>query len=85
MINAWRELGVYETSGEGKRDTVTIFQADYDDAVLRPGGRSVELETTEWKAVEEVGRTLATARIVRFAIRLLAGPNGVPGESEGKE
>lgn len=69
-----RELGVYKTGGEGKVDTVRIFEAKIDDlsGMARASG---ELSEVAWVPMDAVFDRKDIARIVRTGVRQLRGEN----------
>lgn len=68
------ELGTYKTGGEGKVDTVQIFEAKIDYLSSLPG-TSRELLQIAWVPMDEVFDRRDVARIVRTGVRQLRGEN----------
>lgn len=68
-ISTLIKLGEYRTSGEGKRDTVTLFKAvSLTDQAKRNGA---EISQSKWMNVTKVRRHHNVAKVAKRALDLL--------------
>lgn len=67
-IKDCKELCVYKTSGEGKRDTVSVIMCTVDDESFKTGA---EIDSYEWVTLSEVLARENISRVVRHAIFFL--------------
>jgi len=67
-LESVKEVGLYETTGEGKRDRVVIFVGEVSYPIFNE--LDPEISKVSWEDTETVLQREDVAKIVKYAIRL---------------
>lgn len=64
-----QELGLYQTAGEGKQDTVTIIRGSLEGVVFK--NLDPEISQVSWETMDSVLTRDDVAKVVKHAVRLI--------------